>query len=145
MEKISLPQRIVVAIDGSEPSIKALNYASNLARLNKSNIFLINVVSLPPGADPGTAQVLRKELRGRSEDLLRKAGELLTTSNIMVETRSVETDQSIVMTIVDFSTRQNADLIILGTKGISGYGKMMLGSVAAGVVSFANCPVLAVR
>jgi hypothetical protein len=28
MEKISLPQRIVVAIDGSEPSIKALNYAS---------------------------------------------------------------------------------------------------------------------
>ena len=144
-ENVSLPQRIVVAIDGSEPSIKALNYASNLARLNKSNIFLINVVSLPPGADPGTVQALRKELRGRSEDLLRKAGELLRTSNTTVETRSVETDQSIVMAIVDFSTKQNADLIILGTKGTSGYGKMMLGSVAAGVVSFANCPVLAVR
>ena len=135
----------MVAIDGSDPSIKALSYASKLAEQNKSNITVLNVVSLPPGTDPRTADAIRKELRTKSGELLRKASDMCKASSIAVETESIETGQSVVMAIVDFSAKKNADLIVVGTKGTSGYGKMMLGSVAAGVVSFANSPVLAVR
>ncbi len=145
LEQVSLPRRIVVAIDGSDPSIKALSYASKLAEQNKSNITVLNVVSLPLGTDPRTADAIRKELRTKSGELLGKASDMCKASSIAVETESIETGQSVVMAIVDFSAKKNADLIVVGTKGTSGYGKMMLGSVAAGVVSFANSPVLAVR
>jgi len=118
---------------------------ANWAEQNRSNITVLNVVSLSPGTDPRTADALRKELRAEADELLRKASELGKASGVAVETESIETGQSVVMAIVDFSAKKNADLIVVGTKGTSGYGKMMLGSVAAGVVSFANCPVLAVR
>ncbi len=118
---------------------------ANWAEQNRSNITVLNVVSLSPGTDPRTADALRKELRAEADELLRKASELGKASGVAVETESIETGQSVVMAIVDFSAKKNADLIVVGTKGTSGYVKMMLGSVAAGVVSFANCPVLAVR
>ena len=45
----SLPQGIVVAIYESDPSFKALNYATRLAALTKSRVVVMNVTLLPPG------------------------------------------------------------------------------------------------
>jgi|SRR5437867_3483113 len=143
--QISLPQKIVVAVDGSDPSFKALSYATKIAELNKSKVVVLNVMSLPPGAAAKTTEALRKDLSAKAAEVLRRAKSLGKANGVEVETRSVETSESVVMAIVDFSTKERADLIVMGTKGTSGYGKMMLGSVAAGVVSFANCTVLAVR
>jgi nucleotide-binding universal stress UspA family protein len=84
-------------------------------------------------------------LSAKAADVLGKAKSLGKSSGVDVETRLVETSGSLVSAIIDFSNEEKADLIVMGTKGTSGYGKMMLGSVAAGVVSFASCPVLAVR
>jgi nucleotide-binding universal stress UspA family protein len=134
-----------VAVDGSDPSFKALNYAAKLAGVNKSKVVVLNIMSLPPGTTAKTAEALRKDLSAKAAEIFGKANSLGKSNGIDVETRAVETSESIVMSIVDFSNKEKADLIVMGTKGTSGYGKMMVGSVAAGVVSFANCPVLAVR
>jgi nucleotide-binding universal stress UspA family protein len=143
--QISLPKKIVVAVDGSDPSFKALSYAAKLSELNKSKIVVLNVMSVPPGTAAKTSEALRKDLSTRAAEVLGKANSLSRSNGVDVETKTVETSESVVMAIVDFSTEEKADLIVMGTKGTSGYGRMMLGSVAAGVVSFANCPVLAVR
>jgi nucleotide-binding universal stress UspA family protein len=140
-----LPAKIVVAVDGSDPSFKALSYAAKLATLNKSKVVVLNVISLPPGTAAKTAEALRKDLSAKAAGVLGKANSLAKSNGVDVETISVETSESVVLAIVDFSIKEKADLIVMGTKGTSGYGKMMLGSVAAGVVSFASCPVLAVR
>ena len=47
--------------------------------------------------------------------------------------------------LVDYSEKNNVDLIIVGTRGITGFKKMLLGSVASGVVTYAHCPVLVIR
>jgi nucleotide-binding universal stress UspA family protein len=143
--QVSLPEKIVVAVDGSDPSFKALSYAAKLSGLNKSKIVVLNVMSLPPWTAAKTADALRKDLSTKATNILEKAKSIGRSNGVDVETRSIETGESIVMAIIDFSNKERADLIVMSTKGTSGYGKMMLGSVAAGVVSFASCPVLAVR
>lgn len=143
--QISLPQKIVVAVDGSDPSFKALNYAVKLAGVSRSKVVVLNVISLPPGMSPKTVEALKSDLYKKSSEVLVRAKSESKLQGIDVEARSVETSQSIVMAIVEFAGKEKTDLIVMGTKGTSGYGRLMLGSVAAGVVSFAGCPVLAVR
>lgn len=81
----------------------------------------------------------------KGREILGKASEKARSSNVPVETRIVETDRSISTAIVELASREQADLIVIGTQGITGYGKLMLGSTAAGTVTLANCPVLVVR
>jgi nucleotide-binding universal stress UspA family protein len=52
---------------------------------------------------------------------------------------------SIASTIVEFAENEKVDLIVVGTRGASGVKRMLLGSVASGVVTYAHCPVLVVK
>ena len=54
-------------------------------------------------------------------------------------------EESIVSEIIEYAERENIDLIIMGTRGRTGFKKLLLGSVASGVVNFAHCPVLVIR
>jgi nucleotide-binding universal stress UspA family protein len=47
--------------------------------------------------------------------------------------------------IVNYAERENVDLIIIGTRGRSGITRMLLGSVASEVVTYAHCPVMVVK
>ena len=141
----TLPTRIAVGVDGSGPSFRALSYALTLAKLSKSTIILAHVVLLPLGATSQTLAALRKEMSTKGQEILGKATEMARSSTVPVETRIVETDRSISTAIVELANKERADLIVVGTQGTSGYGKLMLGSTAAGTVTQANCPVLVVR
>ena len=52
---------------------------------------------------------------------------------------------SVVGGITDFAEEENVDLIVVGTRGKSGFKKLLLGSVASGIVNYATCPVLVVK
>src|SRR2546425_12905467 len=101
--QISLPQTIVVAVDGSDPSFKALNYATKLAGMSKSKVVVLNVMSLPPGTTLKTVEALKRDLSARAAEILGKAKSMSKSDGIDVETRTVETSQSIVMAIVEFA------------------------------------------
>jgi nucleotide-binding universal stress UspA family protein len=47
--------------------------------------------------------------------------------------------------IVEYAENKNINLIVVGTRGISGFKKLLLGSVASGIVTYAHCPVLVVK
>jgi len=51
----------------------------------------------------------------------------------------------VVETIINHAAKEHVDLIIVGTRGLGGFKKMLIGSVSSGVISHANCPVLVVR
>ena len=53
--------------------------------------------------------------------------------------------RSAVSTILDYAEEQNINLIVVGTRGRSRIKKMLLGSVASGLVTYASCPVLVVK
>lgn len=52
---------------------------------------------------------------------------------------------SVVKAIIQYAEKNKMDLIVTGSRGMSGFQKMLLGSVASGVVTYAHCPVLVVK
>jgi len=64
---------------------------------------------------------------------------------VKAKPKTSETIGSVVQTITDYAVVEKIDLIIMGTRGMGGFKKMLLGSVSNGVVTHAHCPVLVVR
>ncbi len=122
-----------------------MSYALELGKLFKSRIVCLHAFLLPSFATLQTLQTLRKDLSPNADEMLGKARKMGEARGVQIEGKTVETSRSVVVAIVDFADKEKADLIIMGTSGTSGMGKLMLGSVAAGTVSSAHCPVLAVR
>ncbi len=142
---ISPLERIVVAVDGSDESLKAVDYALKLADPAKTMIKILHVVLLPTGTSEQTLQAIKKDMWAKGNEILTRAHKSAGIKRDRLETQIVETDHSVVMAIVDYARHEKADLIIIGTKGTSGFGRLMLGSTAAGTVSLAPCSVLTVR
>ncbi len=52
---------------------------------------------------------------------------------------------SIVGAIVEYAEHENIDLLVIGSRGLTGFKKLLVGSVASGVVTYAHCPVMVVK
>jgi len=143
--EVTLPRKILIAIDGSDPSLKAVSYAVQIGKLTNASLTGLHVVLLPSYATPETLESLRKDLTSKGKSILAEARKLAESRGARILEKLVETRRSVVLAITEEAERDNADLIVLGTKGTSGIPKLMLGSVAAGVVSFAHCSVIGVR
>ncbi|HXX96043.1 MAG TPA: universal stress protein [Candidatus Bathyarchaeia archaeon] len=52
---------------------------------------------------------------------------------------------SIVGAIVEYAERENIDVLVIGSRGLTGFKKLLVGSVASGVVTYASCPVMVVK
>jgi len=141
-----LPRKITVAVEGSPPSLKAAEYALELASLTGSAVIALHVILLPQYIDEQTKSRLREELTARGEKVLDQTNNMPRKKEVIFTRRILETNTSIALTICDFSEREGADLIILGDRTeASPVARLMLGSVAAGVANNASCPVLVVR
>ena len=149
------PSRILVAVDGSETSINAADYAITLAKnsSNEAEIFVINVIDLPPIFKLLPSDTRKQLIRiGRQQasqifdtiDEMAKSHDVKTKMKInteMVETSSVSAADA----IITYAQEKDVDLIVVGTKGRSGMSKALLGSVASKVVTYSPCSVLVVR
>ena len=66
-------------------------------------------------------------------------------NDLQLKTEIIDSQMSIEAAIVEYAESHGVDLIIIGTRGRSGFKKMLLGSVASGVVTYATCPVMVVK
>jgi nucleotide-binding universal stress UspA family protein len=142
----ALPKKIIVAVEGSPPSLKAAEYALELASLTGSAVTMLHVILLPQYIDEQTRSRLRQELMARGEKVLDQTSNMKGKEDVIFTRRILETNTSIASTICNFSEREGADLIVLGDRTeASPVARLMLGSVATGVANNASCPVLVVR
>ncbi len=89
-------------------------------------------------------ELQKKEKLGREEwisNIIKTAKE----NNLKIKDEIVESPMSVEGAIVNFAEKENTDLIVVGTRGRSGFSKKLLGSVALGVVTHAPCPVIVVK
>jgi nucleotide-binding universal stress UspA family protein len=140
--------KILVAIDGSEESIKAANFALDLAKTYRSELIALNVLYIPLSIKLSAADRLQKWHENGVKDAnkwLKDLIQLSEESKILFRLEVVETVSSVVRTIVEYAEKQNVRLIVVGTTGRSGFAKALLGSVALGVVTHAKCSVTIAR
>ena len=65
--------------------------------------------------------------------------------NLSLETRVISSGYSVGEIMVDLADKENVDLIVIGTRGTTGFKKLLLGSVALEVVTYSYCSVLVIR
>ena len=144
-------QKILVPIDGSPTSSRGLQEAIRLAKLTGARLRLMHVVdslSFATGMEASTM------VTAEMLDLMRVSGQqLLAKARARVEKAGVRVDTVLCDSIagrvcdlvVEQATAWRAGLIVLGTHGRRGIGRMLLGSDAEMIVRLATVPVLLVR
>jgi len=150
---ISLPEvnlkKILVPIDFSELSRKALQYGLTFARQFNAEILLLHVIEFAPLAAPSPPLPIIQDETTRAtlhesaaKQLAKLRNETGSQTSVKASVRDgVSAHDEIVKAAID----GNFDLIILGTQGRTGLAHLLIGSTAEKVVRHAPCPVLVVR
>ena len=144
-EPDSLPKSILVAYDGSPGSKAAARFALALARATQARLSFVTVLLVPANLSESTVSALVGDLTRKSASALEELDVVANQSGVSFTKQSITTGVSVVRAIIEFAESMDSDLIVMGTKGVTGYSKMMLGSVAAGVLAGASSSVLVVR
>lgn len=139
-------KNILVAYDGSDLSAKALEYAKKFASESEDISLHVVTVYTPP-ASMGSYGVYNdaflEELKSETEDALKEATEDL--ADLANPTDAHVLEGATGRSIVDFADEHDIDLIIIGSRGLSGFKEALLGSVSHHVVQKAHCPVFVVK
>jgi nucleotide-binding universal stress UspA family protein len=145
----SLPEvqlkKILVPVDFSECSRKALHYAESFARQFNAEVLLFHVVepfAPPPEVIVAMSGTFGAQMTEQASKQLRDWREEVDSK---IKVRSAVSNGSPYLEIVRAANDNNVDLIVIGTHGRTGLAHFFMGSTAERVVRHAPCPVLAVR
>jgi nucleotide-binding universal stress UspA family protein len=150
-------KKILIAIDESEHREKIIRYGLILAKSLGAGVTAIHVIdrsSLSSLSDlagllgyyeGGNITYYEEELRKHAKELLGEADTLAKKEGIKINTEVIMNASSVAEGIINYASSRSMDLIIIGTKGMTGMQKFLMGGVADKVTNHAHCSVLAVR
>lgn len=150
-------EKVLIALDGSDGSQQALQYGAELAKSTGSELTLAHVLAEPayPLYGEGFTMAaykgsIEQEVRdaatsekGHGEELLEEARNTALHYTDHVKTEILEGEAA--RSICDYAKVHDIDLIVMGSRGLSGLKRMVLGSVSQQVLSEAECPVLVTK
>ena len=137
--------KILVAIDGSDASMDAAAYAISMSKVYGAELYALHVIRADVDLfGPHETSEFMTRMRNEGEKYLNKVKLNASEKNIQIKTEIISSI-NIAGGIVDYAEENNIDLIVIGTRGRSGFKKLLLGSVASHVVTYAHCPVMAVK
>ncbi|MFT4165280.1 MAG: universal stress protein [Microlunatus sp.] len=147
---MSEAKTIIVGVDGSQPSLKALRWAADQAAAENAELVVLCAwsVSPSPAATPdfsysvhaggeSSADQAKNRLMGAITEVL---GE---NPRVVVQPEVKEGGAAKVL--IEAATERRADLLVVGTRGLGGFGGLLLGSVSQHVAVHAGCTVVIVR
>lgn len=145
-EKPVAIKTILVAVDGSEYSEKAVKYACMIALPLEAEVYLLYVVPMLVNATPYQDTVSDQPflaLQKVGEDILARAKKLAEEHGCLaIDLISYGEAAS---RIIEIAEDKNADVIVMGSRGMSGLKRLFVGSTSDKVTRQARCPVLIVR
>ena len=139
-------QKILVPIDGSNHSIRATEYAINIAKVHEAQIIVAYVVDenvIDKFSKSLERKVIGLELKNDGKNFIKYSAGLaekegIEVTSMLVKGRPFEQ-------IVNIAKGMNVDLIVMGTYGSRSAEKLLIGSVAERVIEYSPCPVLVVK
>ena len=156
MSSDQLFSKILVPIDGSEPSFHAAHIASNIANKFNLEIIVLYVVVSPSKSEyanltglvtPKQIDMIIENANEQARDWFNRIEDMIKEKNpnIKVSTKIILTGIAVYGEVIQYAEQESIDLIVIGTRGRSGFKKLLLGSTASGVVKYSNCPVLVTK
>ena len=143
-------KKVLVPLDGSDLAECMLSHLKSLFKDGSvGEITLLNIVAIDiPWAEMEVGHFdfngLRKQVISSSKEYLAKVESRLSAEGLKVKTVSMEANRP-AETITEYAKKQGMELIIMATHGHSGFKKLLLGSVASGVLNQSPVPVLLIR
>ena len=143
-------KKILTPIDRSGYKEKILAYAVSLGKAWGAELTVIHVID--PGHGVPGGRIKEKE-REREEEAKREAETLLLNTidplvrkeGINIKKEVIEESDTVEKAIIDYAKKNDIDVIVIGTKGMTAVEEYFFGSVANAVIHHAHCPVFAIR
>jgi len=132
---------IVLAVDGSEPSDRAVEYAGRLAKESGSRIVAVHVKEIMAGRAAGPVHVNEDEILDKVREQIKQLNDDGIKAELQVTSSMTGGPAHI---IADAAEKESADVIVTGTRGHTALAGVFLGSVAQRLLHLASCPVLVV-
>lgn len=137
---------ILVPVDGSDNSYRALDAALLLSEKLGSNITVIHVMEEFPITHIGSEKLLSEVLEAykkENQDILSKCSEIATQKGLTIKTVLIQGNPASV--ILDYSKKEKFDLLIMGSRGLGKFKELILGSVSGKIVHHSPCAVMLIR
>jgi len=145
--------KILVPYDGSAFSQKALETAKIISKAYGATLYLITIIDISDVSPPGlirskkskkTLDQIKDSMKKSVEKVLKQKKQECESEGIMMFTNINE--GSISDELLKSISKNNIDLVIIGSRGLSGFSKIRaLGSVSRKISELADCPVMIVR
>jgi nucleotide-binding universal stress UspA family protein len=144
--------KILVGIDGSSDSMKAADEAIAIAKLHGASLLIVHVIPSQMRVGEYSSSVAAPT----SDEYLRRADKaadiwfdkIKTNARevgIQAKTRVISSGYTVGQVILDLAEEEKVDLVVVGTRGMTGFKKLLLGSVALEVVTYSDCTVMVVK
>jgi nucleotide-binding universal stress UspA family protein len=149
-ERTLFSRRVLLATDGSEDAVLATRTAVDVAEKTASELHVIHATPMPLYVDPSTERIrlpeddVEKEVKEEAQKVLDKQVQQVEAAGgtiAQTHLRIGRPDEQ----IVSEAGQIGAGLIVMGSRGLGGVRRALMGSVSDSVVRHAHCPVLVVR
>jgi len=140
--------KILLATDGSDHALASAQVAATLAKKFSADLLVVTIFALPTSVRPFPPivgldlDVDKAAIERGQEDILTRTGRVLDAQKVSY-TPWMEIGHP-AATIIRVAEEEKCDLIVLGSRGLGGVMRFLLGSVSDAVVHHAHCPVLIV-
>ena len=138
--------KILVPVDGSDNSYKALEAALVLSEKLGSNISVVNVMEQVPITHIESEKLLNELLEAykkENQEILSKCSDIAHQKGITIKTVLLQGNPAPV--ILDYSKKENFDLVIMGSRGMGKFKELILGSVSSKIVHHSPCAIMIIK
>jgi nucleotide-binding universal stress UspA family protein len=140
-------KRLLVAVDGSANASRAARVAVNIAKKFRAELIVCHVIATPiySSVQPTALTEYFESAKDHAKKLIGEVLRMAEADHVTAHELIIENAFSVVEAIVKNAAGRNVDLIVIGTRGLTGLRKLLIGSVSSGVLNHAHSSVLMVR
>jgi nucleotide-binding universal stress UspA family protein len=138
--------RILVPVDGSDNSYRALDAALLLSEKLRAEVTVIHVMEDIPVSYVVSEKLLREIVdayKRENQLILSNCSQIATKKGLVIQTKLLQGNPG--STILDFCEKEKYDIIIMGSRGMGKFKELVLGSVSSRVLHHSSCPVMIIR